>query len=57
MLYALVIVDMFAHSCICTWNNLITAKAIYPLTFLKNYFLILKLMEYAQENTCVGVTF
>ena len=41
---ALVVVDLFAASSICTLNKLIKAKAISPLTFFfKNYFLTLKL--------------
>ena len=39
---ALVVVDLLAGSCICTWSKLIQPKAPLAFFFL-NYFLILKL--------------
>ena len=34
----LVVVDLFAGSCICTWNKLIKANTISPLTFFFKFF-------------------
>ena len=40
------VLDLLAGSCIFTWNKLIKAKGITPLSFV-NYFLILKLSSKA----------
>ena len=44
----IVVIDLLAGFCISTFNKLIKAKAIAPLTFFfKNYFLILILISKA----------